>query len=203
MITLLGANGSMGRRYQAILRYLQAAYQAFDREEFHLERVASALRSSDRVIIATPTPSHLSLCALVSVEAPGISILCEKPLATTREALEAMLVLPNLMMMAQYTLLDAHKDGDTCYDYFHSGQDGLAWDCCQLIGLARGSVILRNESPIWRCTLNGRALSLDELEQAYVKFVAKWIRNEMRQGSGWLRDIHMRVWQYLEESDTP
>ena len=172
MIILIGAKGSMGRRYQAILRHLGQEFSAFDVGE-DAQAIEGARRSRG-VILAPPTQTHAAYCrALADCDAP---ILCEKPISTdlneVREALERP---APFRMMAQYALLDPKEDGPTMYDYYRPGGDGLIWDCIQLVGLARGSLSLAQTSPIWRCALNGRALRLEEVEEAYVLSVRDWI----------------------------
>lgn len=196
-LVLLGAKGSMGRRYLAILRHLGVPCHAVDRDEFTLEAVAAMLRSSEGAIIATPTDTHLALCALVAAEAPGVPILCEKPLSCRSPVeVEAILSLPSpVTMMCQYVLLDDGGDGPTLYDYYDSGKDGLLWDAIQLVGLARGPIDLRTDSPIWRCELNGRRLALEQVHQAYVDFVAGWLKGERGQAAAWLTEVHRRVFR--------
>ena len=53
MIVLIGAHGSMGRRYAAILRHLDREFQPFDVGEDDAAIAAAA--DSDGVILATPT----------------------------------------------------------------------------------------------------------------------------------------------------
>ena len=170
----------MGRRYQAILRSLGVPVQRHD-----VPGQASGVYARDLaryhdvtgIIIASPTNTHADYVRGLALL--GLPILCEKPLSTDLATVAELLRVPGpLAMMAQYQCLDhGDTEGDTAYDFYHSGSDGLAWDCIQLLGLARGPVSLKAESPIWRCTLNGRRLSLDDVGTAYVDFVAHWLQD--------------------------
>ena len=196
-IVLVGAAGSMGRRYQAILKHFGARAVLFDPAMQNpypfLDTVGSAVRASDGVIIASPTATHAAYC--ISLADAGVPILCEKPVSTDLDEVEAVLdrVSGPFRMMAQYTLLNPFDDGETFYDFYHSGSDGLAWDCIQLLGLARGFVTLRDESPIWRCTLNGRILSLDDVGWAYVEYVKQWLDEPEPHNSRASRDWILRA----------
>lgn len=176
MIVLIGANGSMGKRYQAILRYLGQEFRGFDLGE-DTDAIADAERVSAGVIIASPTETHEDyLRALSDIPAP---ILCEKPITKNLHGLCHILkrTMP-LRMMNQYAILDdPDSAGLTLYNFYHHGSDTIQWDCMLLIGLARGSVALYDHSPIWTCTLNGRALSLDEVGRAYVSYVDRWLQH--------------------------
>lgn len=199
MIVLFGAKGSMGRRYLSILRFLKIPCIAYDRGDFSLEDVVDKLRSSDGAIVATPTDMHLALCSLIAAETPTVPILCEKPLSKKLGEVEAILGFPNrITMMTQYAMLDPSSvDGhETVYDYYDSGKDGLGWDCIQLLGLARGPVDLRAESPVWRCVLNGRRLTLHEVQQAYVEFVDTWMAGKVHQEPDWILLAHEKAAAY-------
>jgi len=104
-------------------------------------------------------------------------------------------------MMCQYQMLDdGLSEGITRYDYFRSGKDGLVWDCISLLALARGVIVLQNESPMWECILNGRELTLRDVEQAYVDFVARWLKEPELQDRAWLVRAHERAasWKAAE-----
>lgn len=187
-ILLIGSQGSMGTRYQAILRALGVRYRGVDPVTaeppawvtVEMARYCARAERIRGIIIASPTVTHAGYIRALALL--GKPILCEKPLSITLAEVDELLRAPcPLDMMSQYVLLDparGNADDPACftsYDYYHSGNDGLAWDCCQLLGLARGSVSLKAESPTWRCVLNGRRLSLEEVGQAYVDYVARWL----------------------------
>lgn len=197
-IHIVGANGSMGKRYSAILKYLGADFSTSD-VDTSADRLAKYLLAADGIILATPTATHFEfLRCLRKMKKP---ILCEKPLTTSLEQLKIIEQYVsgeslNLTMMAQYRLLDGSAAvGDSSYNYFRHGGDSLKWDCIQIIGLARGAVKISDDSPIWKCKLNGRELSLGDMDQAYVSSVKNWMA---RPGDdfGRLREWHIKVVEF-------
>ena len=194
VILLIGARGSMGRRYAAILRYLNVPYVGHDVEST-AERVVEDVASAEifGTIIATPTATHYGYWRLL--DPLGKPILCEKPLTKSPAEMEEMLNGRSpLRMMTQYALLDDPCSfGETLYDYYDSGKDGLAWDCMQIIGLARGPLVVRNESPVWRCILNWRVLTLEQVHQAYVDYVRLWLEKPDQDDRQVVRRMHERA----------
>lgn len=177
-IHIVGANGSMGERYQAIFRHLNVAFTCSDvfTPQVEFERCINA---ASGIVIAAPTEKHFEL--IVSLAHLGAPILCEKPLSKDLEQLLHIKRLVdsgsiNLTMMAQYRYLDDPLSrGDSSYSYFRHGSDSLKWDCIQIIGLARGRVFLEGASPLWKCTLNGKKLSIADMDMAYISAVKAWL----------------------------
>lgn len=176
---IIGAKGSMGLRYQAILRYLERDFKCVDIETPKDEIREIASRSSG-VILATPTDTHVDFIQdLIPFRKP---ILCEKPVTKDVTQLRELMAKIResgtpFSMMYQYEVLAPHvHKGVSRYNYFRHGNDGLVWDCLQIIGLARGDIILKEESPIWSCMINGRALNISHMDAAYIAFVQRWFR---------------------------
>lgn len=190
-VVLVGANGSMGRRYRAILRWLRIPVTTYDIQDEGCSPAAvlAASETARAVIIATPTRTH-SFYGNLLWDCPA-PLLIEKPMSKNLKVVEHMLNRPSdITTMAQYAMLDNTKLGETTrYDHYHSGSDGLAWDCMTLLGLARGHAVLNDESPIWDCTLNGQRLTLEDVQISYVKYLEAWL------GSG--RSPVSRDWMML------
>ena len=203
MILLIGANGSMGKRYQAILNYLNKPFIAVDLET-SFETVLNIALECNRIIIATPTDTHVKfLRELIPLNK---KILCEKPVCKNSAELEEILDLvknskSTFEMVFQYGELvntkKTHK-GDTFYDYFKTGNDGLKWDCLQIIAIAKGQVKINNKSPIWTCKLNGTVLSSSAMDQAYIDFLDRWLNNKISRSHQWLLDIHKKAENYVQ-----
>jgi hypothetical protein len=178
MILILGAEGAMGRRYQAILRYLGKPFRCADvrNPEDLVQEMASQAHG---LIIATPTATHTQL--IRKYLKYGIPILCEKPITKNVAELKELTMdirragSPFRMMQQYSMLMEPRKIGKTQYNYFKHGSDGLIWDCIQIITLARGDVRLGEDSPIWRCMINGKALDLAHMDAAYIGYVQKWL----------------------------
>ncbi len=187
---IIGNKGSMGIRYQAILNHLRKPFVGIDKggpipaEDF------------DSFIIATPTETHASIIQMLSPYKKPI--LCEKPVSKNIGEVTEILHQVSadktpFKMMLQYEVLSANTTtGLSLYNYFRHGRDGLAWDCIQIIGLARGEVSLSEESPIWQCWINGKELSLSHMDYAYVKYVDDWFK-QPHQDKSQILDIHVKT----------
>lgn len=177
-VLIVGGNGNMGRRYRAVLSALGEPFRIADIWSTEDDIVKEASAASG-VIIATPTATHADMIKLCAPT--GVPILCEKPITKSLGELEALLDVlrkyrtPFNMVFQYSELANQQTSGLTYYDYYKHGGDSLAWDCIQIIGLARGEIILREESPIWRCVINGAPLSLADMDQAYVDFIERWL----------------------------
>ena len=192
----MGADGSMGRRYCAILKYLGVDYIPTEVGEGF-----PAAGSFDAILIATPTYMHCQ--HIRKVWSYGVPILCEKPIGTDlaevldlcRDAEREGVKLRAVNQYAHLVPEGAH--GDTRYDYFRTGQDGLAWDCISVLALAKGPVVLSNQSPVWTCKINGHVLSLADMDRAYVKMLQGWLTGDV-EGINYIRKSHMKVAEYLD-----
>lgn len=193
---IIGGLGSMGRRYSAVLSYLREPYYAVDRESSPAAIKSFASRAS-RILICTPTETHLGI--IKRLMTLGKPILCEKPICKNLDDLNELMSSvrhfgTKLNMVMQYTeLVSSNGAGDSEYDYFRHGNDGLAWDCLQIIALAKGHLSLREDSPVWKCKINGQTLDLSSMDMAYVNHIRRWIGGGMSQDLNWLYDIHCDV----------
>jgi len=174
-ILIVGSEGSMGKRYQAILRYLG---KDFMKEDVHIHEVVPDTISG--IIIAAPTDIHTNL--ILKYAPMRVPILCEKPV--TKDIRELKQIKQTLdyykvpfRMMFQYKEYEpSTARAASTYDYFRHGNDGLVWDCFQVVALAKGPIQLFETSPIWDCWINGEKLNLGYMDRAYVKHVEKWFK---------------------------
>lgn len=172
---VIGGRGNMGQRYCTILNWLQHEAVPVD--------IADKCPDSttlDGYIIATPTQFHIK--DILTLGPTHLPILCEKPIATHAKDVRAIckVIEDNdwqVTMVNQYEQLGSFLDnGPSFYDYFKTGPHGMAWDCINILGLAKGEVWLNNKSPVWVCSLNGRELNIKDMDSAYIKMMQKWIR---------------------------
>jgi hypothetical protein len=191
-ILIVGSEGSMGKRYQAILKYLRRDFVC---EDLCFSQVKPA-QIPDHVsgfIIATPTGTHAQMIRkYLPFKKP---ILCEKPVVKNTDQLRELfkeIGSTPFTMMYQYQNLCREGDGPSSYDFFRHGNDGLVWDCLQIIGLSQCTPTLKEESPIWQCMLNGRDLDVKYMDWAYVKFVADWLRDPS-QDKDQILDAHVKT----------
>jgi hypothetical protein len=195
---IVGSRGGMGRRYAAILKKLDVTPQLVDVGEV-------APKDFDSVIIATPTPLHVSHC--LQFMTAGVPILCEKPLSTSLKQVDAVCATAEkcgvkLDMVNQYKYCGGDKTpwADlTSYDYYNTGRDGLHWDCISIIALAKAEALIRNDSPIWACILNGQNLRLADMDWAYFRMIERWLNGELDgHGTDYIRFAHRKVQNYIE-----
>jgi hypothetical protein len=185
----------MGRRYQAILKYLG---QPFYCNDLRWTEMPEALikENVSGIIIATPTPTHATL--IEKYAKFGKAILCEKPISTDLDEVKGILEMCSTLgihfnMMLQYAqLVPKYARGESFYNYFRHGSDGLIWDCIQIIGLAKGNVRIDGDCPIWQCMINGHRLTLDQMDGAYMAFVEDWLKGA-RQDMGEIFAMHERT----------
>jgi hypothetical protein len=197
-VLIVGADGSMGKRYQAILSYLGVDYFCVDKKD-SLKTINFYAEEASGIIISTPTDTHADyIRRFLRYEKP---ILCEKPITKSIKELRRLISdiehshTPFKMMLQYETLIDKKKRGNSKYNYFRHGTDGLVWDCIQIIGLAQGDVTLEESSPIWSCTLNGQKLNLSDMDYAYLHFVQTWFKKP-REDLSKLFDIHQKTSEY-------
>lgn len=194
-ILIFGCNGSMGKRYQAIFRYLSIPTMGVDLEDTPDTRRLKTLKA-EAYVIATPTDTHMGLIHELAPHRKPI--LCEKPVVKSVEEIKIIRERVEkdrvpFRMMFQYSLLaDPARIGKSRYDYFRHGSDGLVWDCLQIIGLARGALELKEDSPIWSCMINGKALAIGSMDAAYVAYVQRWLQDPS-QDMGMIQAMHERT----------
>jgi hypothetical protein len=197
-ILIVGSEGSMGKRYQAILEYLGKEFGCIDKGSTFAQIKEHASRSTG-VIIATPTDTHTEI--IYEILPTGKPILCEKPI--TKDVAELTQLFADIKasnihfnMMFQYkNLVPEFGSGESSYDYFRHGNDGLFWDCLQIIGLAKGKVILEEKSPTWHCTINGHRLNSAHMDGAYITSVNSFLRGQPQDLDELLR-IHKKTAGY-------
>lgn len=199
MILLVGSEGSMGKRYQAILRHLNIDFIPYDlntKSPFLVE-----LLKCERVIVATPTDTHKNI--LETAIKMKKDILCEKPICKSSKEVEELCNLASkndskLNMVFQYGEIakKSFESKSSYYNYFRTGNDGLYWDCLQIISLASGPIKLENNSPIWKCEINDEELSIQSMDYAYVRFIQKWHQGHINQNHEWIINCHKKVEEY-------
>ena len=198
MILLIGSEGSQGKRYQSILKYLGKQFICKDWRLPSRIDEKTIEKNVTGIIIATPTITHMNLLEkYLLLKKP---IFVEKPISkniTEVRELERLIKATKgdvrMAFQYKYVVTNIKSQGYSEYDYFRHGNDGLVWDCLQIIGLARGMIGLKEQSPIWKCTINGEKLRAGELmDAAYVMDIASWLNGE-KQDFKEVLDVHEKV----------
>lgn len=201
MILIVGHKGSMGTRYARILDYLGKSWCGIDIDT--PDDAANDIASScDGIIIATPTALHYR--HLLKYVATNKPVFCEKPFTKNLTEMKNICEVydgKSITMAYQYSeLVRGGNFGDSGYNYYKHGNDGLVWDCIQIIGLANSIVTLSESSPIWTCKINGQIISIADMDMAYVKNIKRWLSGESM-GAQKIYDIHQKVVEFgLEKS---
>lgn len=205
-ILIMGSEGIMGTRYKRILEYLGRPYSCFD------TKLSTPLKEAalgcDRAIVATPTMHHAESILEVLDVMPSRPILCEKPIDKDLKILKNILERckeskSDLRMVFQYKRVYNNDGliGPSHYDYFRHGDDGLAWDCIQIIGLAKSTISLREKSPIWSCEINGQKLHIQNMDWAYIAYIQDWLTlPSLCVGPDEILEIHEKVHQYINSA---
>lgn len=195
-VAVVGANGNMGRRYKLILeQYCECEVVPIEIDGY---RDPS---DCDGIIIATPTNTHYELIKFYHNF--GKPILCEKPICKNPEQLKELMALPgiDLSMINQYEfMLEENENSDkrTTYNYYRTGNDGLLWDCINIIGNAVDSYDINNNSPVWLCKINGDIFDIKDMDYAYISNISEW-------KFGWrnkeyILTAHEKVWRAIDNA---
>lgn len=176
MTLIIGALGSMGKRYQAILKHLNEPYGCYDPAYHAGFQDVKELEKYDRFIVASPTDTHKYWVKVLDDHKKPI--LCEKPLSTKKQDIDFILSCQSpLSMMAQYEYFtDPYfNTGASWYNYYNHGKDGLVWDCFQIIALAKEKFDLSEDSCVWSCGINGKEIDLRKMDVAYLWAVKNFL----------------------------
>jgi len=199
-VLVIGGNGSIGKRYCAILRYLKVNYEIY---EINDVLANSAPPEADRWLIASPTSTHFEYCMeAIKRRKP---FLCEKPLSKSldqcreiRDAAQAADV--DGRVVCNYKIAFEINFGGTVfegalpykYEYFNTGKDGVFWDLCQLIYM-NPNLLIDTDSPTWCLWMHQpkqpsrtfvdaekpqpSIFILECLEQSYRQMIQAWFRD--------------------------
>jgi hypothetical protein len=207
-VCVIGANGNMGRRYMAIMGQMwPSGFGGVD--------IGEPMPRASHYIIATPTGTHLDVLAKV-IDEHGtngdLNILIEKPVTKNPDHFDFVLGTKNKIYMANqyaYAFPSGPKPKfdteDTEYNYYNSGNDGIGWDCIQLLHLATGPVELKKDSAVWRCKINGRWLRREMIDHLYIRMIKDFLSGNKAYGRLWgPEDIiaaHKKALQYEKSID--
>lgn len=180
MITaLIGGNGSIGKRYQAILHHLKMPYRVIDPIV-----TPESLNGITRAIISTPTNTHCEVASLCQER--GIPFLCEKPLSKDLEELKKFKNFYTLgFVVNNYAFLrdfSKKKIKQIEYDFFNTGRDGLLWDVCQMVYLSeihKSDLVVKRKSWTWKLFINSERIQYEEIEKSYVDMIDAFLKNRV------------------------
>jgi hypothetical protein len=103
----------------------------------------------------------------------------------------------NLTMVYQYKYAykEDRRKGPSLYSHYNHGQDGIVWDCIQLVGLAKSKILLTDHLPTWTMEVNGNEVSRAEVDNSYVVFINEWLNGREKQLPCTILDAHLKAEQ--------
>lgn len=181
-IMLIGSEGSIGRRYKAVLKYLGVDVKCYDIKP-GVDVESCVNDDCDGFIVAAPTSSHVSWCRnLLIYEKP---ILCEKPLGVNvleveelskyAGANEFISVVDNWVHMLQ---VKGKTNLDLKYRNFHTGNEKLSWNLAQPIYLTKdGNLELFLDFPhlIISNVTKEKSYDAADVEHSYIQMIQYWL----------------------------
>lgn len=197
-VLIIGGHGNMGRRYIEILSKMRCVknISIYDQDDYitdlHYNRLDKVIESNDFIIITTPTDLHgLYLTRALD---KNKKVLCEKPITKELDELRSILNHENIKNFRmvnnwEYAFKEAvsrneqASSEDTIYNYHHSGNDGLGYDCIQLIYLAVGKLRLSNDSQSWYSYVNGFKIRKADVINGYNTMLINFLTNSIKEQS--------------------
>ena len=177
-VLIIGSNGSIGKRYCAILKSLKVDYITYDNLQGSFESLKAQHDGDfDAAIICTPTEHHIEYVkGLISLRKV---FLCEKPLSKFLVDCEEVKEYKNGYVVCNYKYIaDKYKPPYSIfYDYYNTGMDGILWDACQLLYLDP-NCNLSISSPKWNLVINENWIRYRELEDSYVRMLKDFVKGK-------------------------
>lgn len=191
-LLIIGAAGQIGTRYRHVLNYLGRGFISHDinfiqdtlpREVFITHKLLKDWRHLP-VLVCTPSHTHYKTVKRL-MDLGYTKFLVEKPVFTEGthyyEALDWRLDGISIHAAMNYKELDDKtSEGFTVYKNFYAGKEKTKWNLFQPVALARGDIEIDLRCPIWTCYLNGKKISLEQINQSYLEMIKKYLSNDHR-----------------------
>jgi len=183
-ILVVGFDGNMGRRYTAILKYLDVDTIGIDlRDKWPVPSQYT------RAIVATPIDTHYKICKrLIQLKK---DFLCEKPVSKSNNEIRDLIRLCKFngvdgRMVCNWAMVlprmtHGINENKIFIDYYNSGNDGF-WDYIQPVYLSKlDDLIIRKISPVFKCKINYQSAKSECFDLSYVKIIRFWFtdRNQL------------------------
>jgi hypothetical protein len=215
---IVGASGKIAQRYKAILNYLGHPFYSYDvnfkEATWPLEKSVQAkdlhkiVREEPAVLIATPSDTHFKV--LKRFYHMGYRrFLIEKPIFTQQLDYELAREFEgaDIRGIANYRYVDG-AGGHTIYDYYDAGGEKWYWNLFQIIAMAKSTLTVKRDSPVWSCTLNGKKLTLEEVHKSYIFQIQEFLSNpekclSLDEGEEWFFKVRKFVQKQLASESKP
>lgn len=176
-VLLVGSSGAIGRRYKAILNYLNVDVLECDPESGTGDNI---FNKTDGVLVASPTTTHRSILEYVLKH--DVPVLCEKPLCASLEECYHAIHLPNakrrLYMVDNWVhmLGGFRKNYVIKYRNWYMGKESFAFNMAQPIYLTSlGKLQVNKNYPMFEAHVDDKIYTAYEIEKSYVEMIEKWI----------------------------
>jgi hypothetical protein len=177
MILLIGGNGSIGRRYQSVIRALEYPFEIYDNPKHKAGDPWN--KNVSHALICTPTETHTfwaKECARAE-----IPFLCEKPFSK-RPSDALRFKDAKAFVVNNYNFLPcAQVPRKIYYNFYNTGKDGLVWDVCQLVYLAwKNGVELEvtRDSFWWDMKWGQHQVPYNDIERSYYYMVKAFMTGD-------------------------
>jgi Ulp1 family protease len=181
-VLVIGSLGTQGRRYCAILKYLDIEHIGYDIVDSFNSVPCNKITHA---IIATPIDTHYHWC-LWCVE-NKIPFLCEKPISKNIDEIETIKrecknekvdgrMVCNWAFVLPYknSNLSLNRHENTIvFDYFNTGKDGI-YDLIQPIYLSDEISSFKFKSPVYNCKINGAEVDQRDFDASYSVMLGAW-----------------------------
>jgi len=183
LIALVGGDGGIGRRYQAVLNYLREPYIVIEKGDD-----PSLLGTKDvtHAIIATTTENHMEWCERAAHK--NLWFLCEKPMSKKKEEIKPLFGEKTMgFVVNNWAFVEGSMYGmkpkRLSYNFYNTGKDGLVWDVCQLVylsHLSQGTLEVRTESHEWITYWNDFNVPYNAIEASYVQMIRAFMAHDSK-----------------------
>lgn len=204
---VIGALGSIGRRYVKILENLGCEVFSADINDGYAISMASFnAHSIMRVIVASPTDTHLKYMEIL--EDTNAHVLIEKPVLMTKEQYVCLSdrVKSKTRMVSNWLWLPSVFPipgmNVIYYNYFDQGKEKYEFNMAQPIYLGKKQSVFKNDSTVFRCSINSYQVFTEDVQRSYISMIEEWIKEPEENRLWTLEDSYKmteKIWRFEHE----
>jgi hypothetical protein len=178
-VLIVGSEGSIGRRYKAVVTHCDALYIPCDKRNNTTHNIESDF---DMAIVASPTDMHAyHVTRLLKKQKP---ILCEKPLGADMYDVRQILGEPGAKDLVyvvdnwSWMIGSSETNNRIIYKNFFTGSENIAYNLAQPIYLSSTSRFKFNLNyPYFEAIVNDKVYTTHDVDRSYVKMIHHWLRS--------------------------
>jgi len=198
---IVGYKGQIGTRYQAVFNYLKAPWIGVD-----IDCVIPDPNDYGDVLVCVPTDYHFNSSLFYAED--DKRVLCEKPISMEDGQIESLIKTEYKISMVNnwwwaIKIRFGHMPRVKIieYNYYNTGKDGMAWDCIQPIFIA-DRVIIKTDSPVFQCHVNGQELTRFFFDASYVEMIKAWLAGDNLWTLEQALEANQKVRQYVDSNSS-